>query len=247
MHIVFLHGFLGSVNEYLKVASFLPYQTELLSLPNHGCSDANVDFSNVNSWLEEQLITLKVKECVLYGYSLGGRIALNYALNQERPKIKIRGLIIESANIGLVDKEQKNLRLKNDKEWAQKFSSQDMQATLQEWYEQPLFANLSQEDKEFLVRSKKSLSGKKMAECLVNLSLAKMPFMGEKLKQSNLPIKYLYGEKDEKFSLVASKIKNYNNEKIVIKQIPNAGHNCHFSNSAAVISEITDFMKKLNQ
>lgn len=242
MHIVFIPGFMGGAQEFLWLASSMPYPTEIISLPGHGCSDAEVTFNNVGAWLEEQLVGLKVKECILYGYSLGGRIALNYVLNHERHKVKINGLILESTNFGLTNKDQIQQRLKNDHEWGEKFRRDPLEKTLQAWYNQHLFDNLSPEDRAFLIKSKLKLDRNRLATCLEDLSLGCMPFFGQGLKNIELPLLYLYGELDLKFKDIATKILDYQNPHIQVREVKKAGHNCHFSNVGEVISHTKDFI-----
>ncbi|WP_298509235.1 alpha/beta fold hydrolase, partial [uncultured Ruminobacter sp.] len=105
LQIVFLPGFLGSAHEFLTFADKIPVGAQILSLPGSGCSDAEVDFSSINDWMEEQLIGLKVKECILYGYSMGGRIAAHYALTAERRKNAVKGLILGRAGFGIADQQ----------------------------------------------------------------------------------------------------------------------------------------------
>ena len=44
-----------------------------------------------------------------------------------------------------------------------------------------------------------------MANILMNLSLAKMPFLGEKLKESSIPMMYIYGLLDNKAQKISQK------------------------------------------
>lgn len=246
MHIVFLHGFMGAPREFLWLAASMPCPTEMISLPGHGCSDARVTFDNAGDWLEEQLIGLKVKECVLYGYSLGGRIALNYVLNQSRPKVKVKGLILESAAIGLADKNEAKERQKADHVWAENFRTQPMVDTLSKWYQQRVFADLNDEDRKFMIKQKANLNGSRMADCLEDLSLGRMPFFGPMLKQLDLPVLFLHGSRDEKFKKIGTQLTGYQNPNLVVKEIPKAGHNCHFANMSAVIANTKDFLLATN-
>ena len=244
MHIVFLHGFLGTPQEFMPIAFRLPFKSEMITLPSHGCSDAIVDFSNVNEWLEEELKSLKIKDYILYGYSLGGRITLHYALSNNI-KFKPKGVIIESANIGLNDTNLKKERLKNDKIWQQKFLSLPMNEVLTDWYNQEIFADLSEEDKNYLINKRAKNDPTRMANILMNLSLAKMPFLGEKLKESSIPMMYIYGLLDNKAQKISQKIIGYKNPNIQVEAVDNVGHNCHLKDASTISSLINNFYQNL--
>lgn len=246
MHIVFLHGLLGVPQEFMSIAARLNCPTEMISLPGHGCSDAIVDFSNVNEWLDEQLIGLKIKDFILYGYSLGGRIALNYACTA-KTKLKPKAVIIESAAIGLATKSEKDERLQKDQEWAKQFASGNMREILTNWYNQPVFNDLSIQDKEFLINKRCKNNGPKIATVLESLSLAKMPFLGGNIKELAIPMLYLYGALDDKFKAVATKLIGYNNNLISVKEIPTCGHNCHLNNSNEISQLIKDFTNTIEK
>lgn len=239
MHIVFLHGFLGTPQDFMSLAFRLPFKTDMISLPGHGCSDANVDFTTANDWLTEELAGLKVKDYILYGYSLGGRIALNYALNTKK---KPQTLILESVNIGLADALQKKERLAQDLLWSKRFKEEDITKVLKDWYNQPIFNKLSDEDKELLIKKRSKNNPKRIAQVLENLSLAKMPFLGEGLKKITIPTLYLYGSEDEKFKKIATKITSYHNPQISVQEIAGASHNCHLTNSSDICNIISKFI-----
>lgn len=244
MHIVFLHGFLGSPQDLISTAFKLPLKSEMITLPGHGCSDMIPTFENINDWLEDELNSLKIKDYLLYGYSLGGRIALHYALTAKTKKLP-KGLILESANIGYNDKNMKQERINNDSTWAEKFRNEPMESVLTQWYEQPIFTDLSVEDREILIKKRSKNNKNRIAKVIENLSLGKMQFLGEKLKYINIPTLYIYGDKDEKFKNIAHKIENYQNPLISVKGISDASHNCHFTNSSTISNLICETFNKV--
>ncbi len=244
MHVVFIPGFLGVPQDFMTLAARLPCATAMLSLPGHGCSDAEVDFNNCNEWLTEQLIGLKIKDYVLYGYSLGGRIALNYVC-ANNIKLKPKGVIIESANIGLANEEQKKARLLNDQQWAQRFALEEMQQVVTDWYQQPIFADLSTEDRQFLIQRRSKQIGAKVAKTLVSLSLAHMPYLIEPLRKLTTPMLYLHGSEDSKYCTIAKKIASLQNPHITIQLLDGAGHNCHLTHATCISQHINNFLNGL--
>lgn len=244
LQIVFLPGFLGTAHEFLTFADKFSIGAQIISLPGSGCSDAEVDFTSVNDWLEEQLIGLKVKECILYGYSMGGRIATHYALTAERPKVKVKGLILESSGFGIADKAERKERFRNDKVWAEKFASGPMKDVVTEWYGQPVFADLDEEEKEKLILMRSRNIGERMARTLTGLSTGKMPYLGSLIKDTNLPLLYLYGENDVKYRELALKLAEARNPAITVTGISGCGHNIHMKKPEDIVLGISQYLEK---
>jgi 2-succinyl-6-hydroxy-2,4-cyclohexadiene-1-carboxylate synthase len=166
------------------------------------------------------------------GYSLGGRLALDYTLNAHNPMLL--GSVLEGANIGLQTEEEKAARWQNDHAWATRFHNEPLATVLQDWYRQPVFANLSETQRTNLIQERKHNEGKYIAQMLESTSLAKQAFMRPS-KQDN--ITFLIGEKDSKFRIMAE------NHSLPYQLIANAGHNAHRENPA----EFTTTLQKLCQ
>lgn len=101
--LVFLHGFSGDRNEWRKVGDAFPAWPRLyLDLPGHGGSAdiAVQDFAGVNTLLQSMLNSYNIHKYWLIGYSLGGRVAMNFA---SQPRAGMRGLIVEGGHPGLQD------------------------------------------------------------------------------------------------------------------------------------------------
>lgn len=243
LQIVFLPGFLGSAHEFLTFADKIPVGAQILSLPGSGCSDADVDFTNVNEWMEEQLIGLKVKECILYGYSMGGRIATHYALTAQRPKVKVKGLILESSGFGIAEKAERKERFRADCAWAERFAAEPMKDVVTDWYEQPVFADLSPEEKEKLIIMRSRNIGTRMAKTITGLSTGKMPYLGGLIKNTGLPLLYLYGENDAKYRMLAEKLVSIGNPAVNVAGIPSCGHNIHMKKPDEIILRINKYLK----
>lgn len=84
--IIFLHGLFGAGDNWKSIGRQLSdsYRVHLLDLPNHGRSDWLDTFTlpllaqHLNDWIKEQ----GLREFRLLGHSLGGKVAMQYALNQ---------------------------------------------------------------------------------------------------------------------------------------------------------------------
>lgn len=75
----------------------------------------------------------------LVGYSLGGRLALQFA--QEHP---VLSLTLISTHLGLKNEAERQERKQKEDLWAHKIESLPIDQFLEEWYDQPLFLTLKQ-------------------------------------------------------------------------------------------------------
>ena len=118
--IIFLHGFLGNPEDWSKISECLSMPHHALTLPGHN----NVPLpDDINHALRQ-----KISEPVtLVGYSLGGRLALDFAICF--PEL-VEKLIILSANPGIDSEEERQERKKWDETWCQLIDKQGFPAFL---------------------------------------------------------------------------------------------------------------------
>ena len=134
--LVFLHGFSGDRNEWRKVGDAFPAWPRLyLDLPGHGGSAdiAVQDFAGVNTLLQSTLNSYNIHKYWLIGYSLGGRVAMNFA---SHARAGMRGLIVEGGHPGLQDVEARQARRSNDRAWAERFRREPLEQVFADWYQQ---------------------------------------------------------------------------------------------------------------
>jgi 2-succinyl-6-hydroxy-2,4-cyclohexadiene-1-carboxylate synthase len=199
--LVFLHGFLGCSVDWKPVCDLLPPCHCIgVDLPGHGQSPFTPHFE----------ITLE--KFHLIGYSMGGRLALEYA--SKHPQ-KVASLTLASVHPGLTNETEKEQRLASDAAWSQLLLQLPIEEFLTRWYAQPLFRHFKPDWKR---RIEQKVAG--LAAALNHYSLGKQPFY----KVSDV----LVGEFDEKF-------RNLHTHPIVI---PSAGHAVHLENPKAVAFEI---------
>ncbi len=243
MNLVFLHGLLGTKSDWQKVIENLPYSRCLsLDLPFHGENKdvAVEDFDQTAQFLEEQIQhIIKDEPYILIGYSLGGRIAQYYAL-QARVKIgHLKAVILEGTNLGLQSEQEKQGRLLNDKMWAERFFHETPEAVLEDWYQQPVFSHLNEQQRKSLIEKRKANCRANIGKMLLATSLAKQPDFREKVRSSLLPFFYFCGERDQKFRQMAE------DNQLDLTLIPHAGHNAHLENSTYFAKKIEDIVLKI--
>lgn len=228
--LVFLHGFSGDRNEWRKVGDAFPAWPRLyLDLPGHGGSAdiAVQDFAGVNTLLQSTLNSYNIHKYWLISYSLGGRVAMNFA---SQPRAGMRGLIVEGGHPGLQDVEARQARRSNDSAWAERFRREPLEQVFADWYQQPVFASLNAAQRESLVALRSRNNGATLAAMLQATSLAAQADLRASLQARDFPFHYLCGERDAKFRAIAQTLA------ADLHLIHHAGHNAHRDNPAAVIA-----------
>lgn len=245
MPVVFLHGLLGSQGDWQGVLTLLQnfsqFRPLTIDLPFHGKSEniACQDFADLRAQLHQTLITLLGDTpFFLVGYSLGGRVALDYTFHAKNPHL--RGTILEGTNIGLKTKAERKARWQNDQYWANRFRTEPITQVLNDWYQQAVFAHLDACKRSILIKKRQNNSGENIAQMLESTSLAKQQDYSDLLKMREKNITFFIGEKDQKFRQIALE------NQLVHRLIRNAGHNSHDENSLGFVKELIEQFKYVN-
>jgi 2-succinyl-6-hydroxy-2,4-cyclohexadiene-1-carboxylate synthase len=233
--LVFLHGFLGNHHDWSDTIEYLKedFYCIAIDLPGHGKSVStptplNAGFEECRRLIKNALTELQLQHYVLIGYSLGGRIALDYARTER--DINLRGLVLESCHTGLSTPSEKQLRLQHDLNWAKRFATQGMTESLYQWYEQDVFSDLSEQQKDFIVNIRCHNYGVCLANTLLSTSLSKQTdalsfLQNNAKKKAPLAIYYCIGERDTKFKALGKKLAG--TTAISIIEFADVGHNIH--------------------
>jgi 2-succinyl-6-hydroxy-2,4-cyclohexadiene-1-carboxylate synthase len=242
--ILFLHGFLGSGNDWIEVIKFLSphYNCLTLDMPGHGetklIANSNNSFEGTASALIGFLDQQKIRKCYLTGYSMGGRIALFLSLRYPNYFSKI---VLESASPGLHTEKERNERIFQDEKIAQDLESRSFNSFLKKWYSQPIFKGLTDHKNfnQLLQRREKSDFGE-LAKSLRFLGAGKQPSLWEEINQNKIPILLITGEDDVKFQSIAHEMLKLN-EFIQVKVIENCSHNVHFQKPKEFANQLNQF------
>ncbi|MEC9487370.1 MAG: 2-succinyl-6-hydroxy-2,4-cyclohexadiene-1-carboxylate synthase [Prosthecochloris sp.] len=209
--IVFLHGFLGSADDWLPVAEELSdsYRCFLVDLPGHGRTTAGSDdefrFGTVVRNLSGLIGHLPASRLHLAGYSMGGRIAL--ALLLSTPHL-FRSAAIISASPGLRDETSRCERRKHDDRLAGRLE-ENFEEFLEFWYSLPLFAPLrASASFDAVLDARRRNSPHLLAMALQGMSTGRQPSCWEQLPQNRLPVRFLAGQKDTKYVEIGRQMVN---------------------------------------
>ena len=241
--LVFLHGFLGSGADWLPVAESFSgdFSCILPDLPGHGQNteiraDEVLDYDLFSDGLAR---TLPPQAVDLVGYSLGGRVALYFALKYPE---RVKRLVLESTSPGIKDPEQRAERALLDQRRAEKILSGGLGLFVDDWYSQPLFSSLRLQP-ELSARLKSSRmqnSAAWMARVISEMSPGRQPWLGDRLGDLKMEVLLLAGELDLKYAAgLTSSAAKIPQAKAV--SVPNAGHSIHAEQPESFIGILESF------
>lgn len=232
--LVWLHGFLGSADDWLPVQHFFRQWPMLsIDLPGHGGSQAQTvnGFSDLSHRLTETLNYHKVDRYWLIGYSLGARLAFYHACRHNDGKLC--GLVAEAGHFGLSRRSDRETRRQHDMCWAQRFRQMPLSQALTQWYQQPLFAELTAQQRQSMISRRLNNRAEGVARMLEATSLSTQPDLLPELQHASFPFHYLCGEWDSKFLQLAQQA---GISCVVIRDV---GHNTHQSDPLTFAYQLT--------
>jgi 2-succinyl-6-hydroxy-2,4-cyclohexadiene-1-carboxylate synthase len=185
---------------------------------------------------------LGLDKFVLLGYSMGGRIALSYAMNHPET---VKALILESSSPGIVDVSQKEERYRQDAELAERILEHGVEHFVNEWEQLPLFQTQQQLPNNVLhkqreIRLHHTKQG--LANALKGASVGRQPSWWEHLTKFYVPTLLIVGELDQKFvhmnTLMAQRF-----PLCEYQQITRSGHTPHLENPTEFQSCVMTFLE----
>jgi 2-succinyl-6-hydroxy-2,4-cyclohexadiene-1-carboxylate synthase len=243
--LIFLHGFLGSLKDWLPLARRFSseYRCLLFDLPGHGKTEtsriSDYSISATAKSLVKYLQDRNIFQSVLVGYSMGGRLALYLAVNYPDYFEK---LILESTSPGLSNVRERMNRRINDERLANEMERLSVEEFLQRWYNQPLFKSLKcHPEFEELYRRRRHEKNVNWAASLRGMGTGRQPSLWHKLGSINIPVFILVGEKDQKFRNIANQMETQN-PNFSISVIPRCGHVIHVEDAEKFYSEVIKFL-----
>ncbi|MGK7918477.1 MAG: 2-succinyl-6-hydroxy-2,4-cyclohexadiene-1-carboxylate synthase [Trichodesmium sp.] len=244
--LVMLHGFMGSSNDFREIIPQLSKNFCCLTvdLPGHGKTrviggDENYNMPNTAKALINLLDNLKIEKCYLFGYSMGGRLALYMAINFPT---RFEKIIIESASPGLRDEVERSLRRESDFKLADKLENSNFSEFLFNWYNQPLFESLRQHNNVDKLRKMRLENNPlELAKSLRNLGTGNQSSLWEKLSNHQIPTLLIVGEYDHKFQAINTKMAELS-QATKVRIIPESGHNIHFENPREWMAALIIFL-----
>ena len=233
--VVLLHGFTQNAD------CWGPFGTEMainhplvaIDLPGHGGS------SEVRADLPETaaLLASLLEPSIVLGYSLGGRIALHLAL--ANPELVTR-LVLIGATGGIENANERETRRTSDEQLADHLEDIGVEAFLDEWLAQQLFASLTAEQAMREIRATNSREG--LASSLRLCGTGTQEPLWSRLHELTMPVLVIAGENDAKFTQLGHQLVDAIGENATFRAIANAGHSAHLENPATTASVIETWL-----
>ncbi len=228
-----LHGFTGSKESWSGLLPLLEGSFRLLAvdLPGHGESGLppclqRYRMEEAAQDLAELVRRLAGGPVHLLGYSMGGRLALYFAL--EYPELA-RSLALESASPGLEGAAEREARRASDATLADRILAQGMEAFTAEWERLPLFASqasLPEAARRELRLRRLQNRPEGLAGSLRGMGTGVQPSLWGRLAALQLRTLLVAGELDEKFCALNRRMAQ-EIPAARLEIVPGAGHSVH--------------------
>jgi 2-succinyl-6-hydroxy-2,4-cyclohexadiene-1-carboxylate synthase len=167
---------------------------------------------------------------VYVGYSMGGRLCLQLAL--DRPDV-VERLVLVSATPGIADEAERAARRAADEDLALGIERDGVDAFLERWLAQPMFASLSPEAAGADAR-RRSNTVARLTHQLRALGQGTQPSNWSRLEElaaRGLPTALFVGRRDTKYLSIAEHMADPLHANLRV--IGDAGHACHLEDPAS--------------
>jgi 2-succinyl-6-hydroxy-2,4-cyclohexadiene-1-carboxylate synthase len=249
-YLLMMHGFMGSGDIFLPIMDhIIPYCNPVtIDLIGHGKTTGTADSERYRTELQvgdikSILDRLRLSPLLMYGYSMGGRLALNVALDHQD---LFNGLILESTTCGIEPDSDRSKRAELDEQRAEAIV-EDFSDFLRQWQAKPLFDNKtgSAENRKSYDKLMMKQNPVYMAASLRGFGSGSMKPVCDRLQSLHLPVLLLAGSEDKKFTGIHRKMEN-EIPNVTSKTIPDAAHRVHLDQPGRLAKEIENFIKHLN-
>lgn len=244
--IVLLHGFSGTHRAWDDVVPGLARGRRVLApdLPGHGqsnASDAACTIEGAAAALDRVIEACAAERPVLYGYSMGGRLALYHAIT--RPG-RIAALVLESVSPGLADAGARAARRAHDERLARSAIEEGIESFVGRWERnpaivpvRPLAASVVHAQRAMRL----SCSPEGLAASLRGMGAGTMPWLGDRLATVDVPTLLVSGERDEKFCALARTMQAAM-PRAHHEILPRCGHDVHLEAPAELLAIVRRFI-----
>jgi len=242
-----LHGFTGNGRSLSPIAAALADQFETLApdLPGHGRAGA-IAPEGFAATVDQLVATLEStgrhQGCWL-GYSMGARLALGCAV---RHPGSVAALVLIGGRAGIADAAERAARRQSDEALAGRIEALGMEAFVEEWLSQPLFATLARRGPAFLEaerRARLANDPRGLAASLRALGPAAQPPLFDELPGVRSPVLLVAGALDTRFVEAARELaQRLPRSELCI--VPDCGHAVHLEQPQALVQAVREFLHR---
>lgn len=246
-----LHGFAGSGRSLEGLARALAGEFETIApdLPGHGRSveralRADCTFDTCVDDLAATLDAAGQPRAHWLGYSMGARLALACAV---RHPSRVASLVLLAGRAGIADPAERAARRHADEALAQRIESRGVEAFVDQWLAQPLFATLRRGGAQFMARERAARldnDARGLAASLRALGPGAQPSLFDALPGLDVPVLLVAGALDERFVAAAHDLVG-RLPHAEVRVIAGAGHAVHVEQPADCECIVRDFLRRV--
>ncbi len=217
--LVLVHGFTQNRRCWGSIAATLSTGHEVIAVdaPGHGAASA----VRADLWQTADLLA-EAAAGTYVGYSMGARMVLHVALAHPD---RVERLVLVSGTAGIEDGAERAARVERDEELARSLERDGLDAFLERWLAQPLFATLPANARDDDERRENTVEG--LASSLRLAGTGRQDSLWDRLPDLDMPVLLVAGALDEKFTATANRMADAIGANATLCVIPDAGHACH--------------------
>jgi len=238
LRLVFLHGFTQTHHHWHACAQLIADRLRVdpalafLDMPGHGLSSTeHLTIENA----APGLVALAGPGTYI-GYSMGARHALA-AVCAGAPDVE--RVVLVGGTAGLADATERAARVADDEAKARRLEQIGVEAFIDEWLGQPMFAGLEVDERDRRHRLRNTAEG--LAASLRLAGTGAQQPVWHLLGVIRVPVLVLVGERDAKFTDIAVRMAGAI-PTASFASIPNAGHAAHAEQPEATATLISDWL-----
>lgn len=232
--VAFVHGFTQTRDSWLPLLHHLrtDIRATLIDAPNHGESTDSLTLTETGVALRELCVNKTV-----VGYSMGARMTLVSAV--QSPHAYNR-LVLISGTAGLDTEEERAQRQESDAALATRIELIGVEAFIEEWLSNPMFAGLSRENARVNDRLTNTAEG--LSTSLRLCGTGQQETLWNQLHKVQIPVLLISGEKDQKFCALAERMHSLlpHSELHIHSGV---GHTVHLEDSAGCAAVIDNWLE----
>ena len=253
--VVLLHGFTGSAAGWASLVELLApeFATLAVDIVGHGRSDAPAALEryrmrrcvdDLAALLRPLLSDLGYQRACWLGYSMGGRVALQVAV--QRPDA-VAALVLEGATPGLLGAAERGERVASDEALAGRIERDGVEAFVDEWEALPLFATqaaLPPPARRAVRAGRLANRAVGLANSLRGMGTGAQEPLHDRLGEVKAPALLLAGALDVKFGEIAREMAQALPD-ATMQLMEDAGHAAHIERPEAFGAAVLAFLRRV--
>jgi 2-succinyl-6-hydroxy-2,4-cyclohexadiene-1-carboxylate synthase len=247
--LLLLHGFTGDLTTWDPfLDAWSGFRLVRVDIIGHGKSDSPADpkrysMQHAVDDLIALLDKLGIEETAVLGYSMGGRLALHLALAAPG---RLWGLVLESASPGIADPKERKARVASDNALAESIERDGLEAFVDRWQAQPLFASQANFPPDVFERQRRQRLASNplgLANSLRGMGAGTQDYLSPRLRELTMPTLLLAGALDEGYASLAREMAPPLTQ-AEIQIISDAGHAAHLEQPEAFGEIVARFLTR---